>query len=71
MAKYSKSVVFNNAMIDMNEMELVEHSKDGDVIATYSLRDVLSAWDGEYGISITIKKQGELNELSDDGGEEE
>ena len=62
MAKVMKSVTFNNAMIDMGSMEIIEHDKGGDETGRFAIHDVLTAWDGVFGISIAIKQSSDLED---------
>lgn len=62
MAKMMKSVTFNNAMIDMGDMEIIEHDKSGDETGRFSINDVLQNWDGIYGITISIKQSADLDD---------
>ena len=54
MAKFTKQMNFTNCEIDLADGMLSEHNKEGDTVARYRLHDILSAWDGVYGINITI-----------------
>lgn len=56
MAKFSKQMSFANAEIDLEQATITERNKDGDIVGIYPLRDVLAAWDGVDGLSITIKR---------------
>lgn len=71
MAKLQKTMSFNNAMIDMNTMELVEHSKDGDPTGRFALKDIFQEWDNVYGISLTIKRAVEVFSSNDEGVRDE
>lgn len=62
MAKVMKSVTFNNAMIDMGSMEIIEHDKNSDETGRFSIHDVLQNWDGVFGITISIKQSAELDD---------
>ena len=58
MAKFSKHMSFSNAEIDVEQMTITERDKDDDIVGVYPLREVLEAWDGMTGLSITIKRGG-------------
>ena len=58
MAKYSKSISFKNAVIDMSTRTITEEMKDD--VRTFSLDKLLRDWDGIEGISILIKKDEEV-----------
>lgn len=62
MAKMMKSVTFNNAMIDMGAMEIIEHDKNGDEVGRFALTDVFQTWDGIYGITVSIKQSTDLGD---------
>ena len=54
MAKQDVKKVYSNAIVDLEEMVILEHDKDGNLIGTYSLRaildDVANSGMGEFGI---------------------
>lgn len=58
MAKSNKTVTYTKAVINKEEGTIIEHLKDVDNV--YFIENILSAWDGIEGISITIKKDEEL-----------
>lgn len=58
MAKSNKTVTYTKAVIDKENGTITEHLKDGDNV--YYIDNILSAWDGVEGVSITIKKENEL-----------
>ena len=62
MAKFMKSVTFNNAMIDMGSMEIIEHDKAGDETGRFDIHEVLQKWDGIFGITISIKQSADLED---------
>ena len=58
MAKSSKSIAFNNAVIDKDEMTITEFTKDDTKV--YSLNKVIENWDGIEGITLTIKQDDDI-----------
>lgn len=66
MAKIQKTMSFSNALIDTSASKIIEYDKNGDEIGSYNLGEILSQWDGIYGVSLTIKQ---LNEFPIAGGE--
>ncbi len=58
MAKSNKTVSYTKAVIDKESGTITEHLKDGDNV--YYIENILDAWDGIEGVSITIKKEHEL-----------
>ena len=58
MAKASKSIAFKNATIDKSEMTITEITRDDTKV--YSLDKLIEDWDGIEGISIVIKKDGDV-----------
>lgn len=67
MAKIQKSMTFTNAVIDIDNDSIIECSKDGDPIGTYSLTSALKSWDGVYGVAISIRQSNDMNPFSSDG----
>jgi len=67
MAKASKSINFKNAQIDKAKNLITEVSKDDTKF--YSLSKLIDEWNGIEGVSITIKKDDELE--SDSEGNDE
>ena len=67
MAKASKSINFKNAQIDKAKNLITEVCKDDTKF--YSLSKLIDEWDKIDGISITIKKDDELE--SDSEGTDE
>ena len=63
MAKFTKQMNFTNCEINLDEGMLTEHNKEGDAIGRYRLHDVLSAWDGVYGINITIALKDDMPQI--------
>lgn len=59
MAKVSKSVLFKGAMIDLEEMKIYETTKDETL--EYDLNSILQDWNGVEGISLSIKKDSDIN----------
>ena len=57
MAKQDVKKVYNNAIIDLEEMVILEHDKDGDLVGTYSLQAILEdiANSGHVEFGITYK----------------
>jgi len=66
MAKIQKSMTFSNAMIDMESMNIIEYDKSGDETGCFDIHDVLTQWDGVYGITLSLKQQ---DDFSAAGGE--
>lgn len=66
MAKIQNTMSFSNVLIDLAAMELIEHDKNGDEIERFSIYDILSHWDGQYGISVTFKQQDNFQATSGD-----
>lgn len=58
MAKSNRTVSYAKAVIDKENGTITEKTKDGDNV--YYIENILSAWDGIEGVSITIKKDEEL-----------
>lgn len=58
MAKSNRTVTYAKAVIDKENGTITEHLKDGDYV--YYIENILTAWNGIEGISITIKKDEEL-----------
>ena len=54
MAKQDVKKVYGNAIIDLEEMVILEHDKDGNLIGTFSLRalleDIENSGIGEFGV---------------------
>ena len=67
----SKSISFAKATISKEDNTITEITKDGEKI--YSLSDLINDWDGITGISITFKKDDELESIEDkvNNGEDE
>lgn len=63
MAKFSKQMSFSNAEIDVEQMTITERDKDDDIVGVYPLREVLEAWDGMTGLSITIKRGSDFSAM--------
>ena len=63
MAKFSKQMSFSNAEIDMEQLTITERDKDDDIVGVYPLREVLEAWDGMTGLSITIKRGSDFSAM--------
>ena len=59
MAKVSKSVSFKGAMIDLEEMKIYETTKDETF--EYDLNSILQDWNGVEGISLSIKKDSDID----------
>ena len=57
MAKQDVKKIYNNAIIDLEEMVILEHDKDGDLVGTYSLQTILEdiANSGHVEFGITYK----------------
>ena len=57
MAKQDVKKIYNNAIIDLEEMVILEHDKDGDLVGTYSLQAILEdiANSGRVEFGITYK----------------
>lgn len=53
MAKQNRTESYRNAMIDFDNMEIVELEKES--IKTYNLQEVLKRWAGIEGVAITFK----------------
>lgn len=58
MAKSNKTVTYSKAVIDKATGTITEKLKDYDNV--YYIENILDAWDGVEGVSITIKKDEEL-----------
>lgn len=58
MAKRSKSVSFKNAIISVEDDTITEIMKDDS--KTYKLSDTIAEWNEVEGISITIKKESDI-----------
>lgn len=58
MAKSNKTVTYTKAVIDKEAGTITEYLKDAENV--YYIENILEAWDGISGISITIKKDEEL-----------
>lgn len=58
MAKSNKTVTYSKAVIDKAAGTITERLKDYENV--YYIENILDAWDGIEGISITIKKDEEL-----------
>ena len=69
MAKASKSINFKNAQIDKEKNLITEVCKDETKF--YSLSKLIDEWNKIDGISITIKKDDELESDSDNEGTDE
>lgn len=67
MAKKSKSVVFTNATIDIENDEILELKKDSENL--FSLSAVLKDWDGVPGITISFKQDSEATYDAPEGAE--
>ena len=63
MAKFSRQMSFSNAEIDMEQLTITERDKDDDIVGVYPLREVLEAWDGMTGLSITIKRGSDFSTM--------
>ena len=55
MAKQDVKKVYGNSIIDLEEMVILEHNKDGDLVGTFSLQaileDIANSGHVEFGIS--------------------
>ena len=70
MAKISKSMGFQKAQINLEDMTLTEYLKDE--TNTYSIMDILREWDKVDGISWNIKLDNNVSEInSESNGEDE
>ena len=58
MAKKSKTIAFNNATINKEDMTITEYNKDD--VKTYSIKKLIEEWDGIDGISLTIKQDDDV-----------
>ena len=65
MAKFSKSITYKNAVIDL-EKDLITETPAKDVINFYKLSKVFEDWDGIEGITITIKKDDDIKSDGED-----
>ena len=71
MAKQSMSIAFKNAMIDKENDLITETSKDE--VKYYKLSEIIDKWNHIEGVSITIKKEDDLEPIKDidnEGNEE-
>lgn len=74
MAKFTKQMNFSNCEINLSDGLLCEHNKEGDTIGTYRLHDILSAWDGVYGVNVSISLKDDMptiERVSEFGAENE
>ena len=65
MAKFSKSITYKNAVIDL-EKDLITENPSKDVINFYKLSKVFEDWNGIEGITITIKKDDDIKSDGED-----
>ncbi len=65
MGKLTKSMSFKSAVINVEDMTLTEELKDE--TNEFDIMDILKAWDGIPGVSITIKQD---TDYVSAGGEE-
>ena len=64
MAKVNKTITFKNAVISKEDMTITEFGKDS--TKTYCLENLLDEWDGVDNVTLSIKVDDELPELSED-----
>ena len=69
MAKFSKSISFKNATVNKEKDLITEVFKDETKF--YSISKLIADWDGVDGISVTIKKDDELESEDCIDGEED
>lgn len=67
MAKEGKSLIFKNAVIDIENGLIVEFTKDETF--EYDLMKVLKDWSGIDGISISFKKESQMPMVNNSGYE--
>jgi hypothetical protein len=60
----SKTMSFKGARIDLENMTLVEETKDS--YEEFDLMDILREWDGVENVSISIKKDDEIKPANQD-----
>jgi hypothetical protein len=53
LAESIQKEVFQNAVLDMQDLTITEYSRDG--TKTYNLLDALDKWDGQFGITLTVE----------------
>lgn len=58
MAKATKSISFKNAVINTEDMTIIEITKDDECV--YSLKKILNDWNGIEGISLVIKQENNI-----------
>jgi len=58
MAKTTKATAFSKAVINTDDMTITEYVKDDTKV--YSIKKLLSEWNGVEGISLTIKQDSEI-----------
>ena len=58
MAKFNRTVTYTKAVIDKDAGTITEYLKDAENV--YYIENILEAWNGVTGITITIKKDEEL-----------
>lgn len=68
MAKEAKSLIFKNAVMDVENGLIVEFTKDETF--EYDLMKVLKDWSGIDGISISFKKESQLPIANNSGYED-
>lgn len=68
MAKLSKSMSFRRAKIDLENMTLIEETKDN--YEEFDLMEVLREWDGIDNLTIIIKKDDEIRSTITSEGNE-
>lgn len=65
MAKETKSIAFSNATIDLADDTITEYKKDSMTVSCLS--EVLKAWDGVGGISLSIRTDENVQVPTADG----
>ena len=65
MAKFSKSITYKNATINVAN-DLITEIPSKDVTNFYKLSKVFEDWDGIEGITITIKKDDDIKSDGED-----
>jgi len=69
MAKETRSISFRNAVISKADRTITEVFKDD--TKTYPLSKLINDWDGITGVSITFKKDEDIESIEVEDGEDE